>query len=228
LIWGAIWLGPVALLALALGVHHVFTQEALFFSKVAVVTFGGAYAVLAYVAQQAVEAQGWLTPGEMLTGLGLAETTPGPLILVLIFVGFLGGYRGATGLDPLLAGTIGAVVTLWTTFVPSFLFIFAGAPFIERLRDNRYLAGALAAVTAAVVGVVANLAFWFGLHVLFGHVDEASVGPVTLPVPEPTSFDPAASLIALAAGVALLRFHVGVVTVLASAAAAGALIRLLG
>ena len=228
LIWGAIWLGPVALLALALGVRHVFTQEALFFSKVAVVTFGGAYAVLAYVAQQAVEAQGWLTPGEMLTGLGLAETTPGPLILVLIFVGFLGGYRGETGLDPLLAGTIAAVVTLWTTFVPSFLFIFAGAPFIERLRDNRYLAGALAAVTAAVVGVVANLAFWFGLHVLFGHVDEASVGPVTLPVPEPTSFDPAASLIALAAGVALLRFHVGVVTVLAAAAAAGALIRLLG
>jgi chromate transporter len=163
----------------------------------------------------------------MLTGLGLAETTPGPLILVLIFVGFLGGYRGETGLDPLLAGTIGAVVTLWTTFVPSFLFIFAGAPFIERLRDNKYLAGALAAVTAAVVGVVANLAFWFGLHVLFGHVDAASVGPVTLPVPEPASFDPAAALIALAAGVALLRFHVGVVTVLACAAAAGALIRLL-
>jgi chromate transporter len=228
LIWGAIWLGPVALIALGFGLHHVFTQEALFFSKVAVVTFGGAYAVLAYVAQQAVEAHGWLTPGEMLTGLGLAETTPGPLILVLIFVGFLGGYRAETGLDPLAAGVIGALVTLWVTFVPSFLFIFAGAPFIERLRENRYLAGALAAVTAAVVGVVANLGFWFGLHVIFAEVGEARLGPATLPVPDLGSFDVAAAVIALAAGMALLRFHVGVVPVLACAAAAGAVLRLLG
>src|SRR3712207_5323788 len=143
-------------------------------SKVAVVPFGGAYAVLAYVAQQAVEAYGWLRPDEMLTGLGLAETTPGPLILVLVFVGFLAGFRGATGLDPLASGIAGAVITAWVTFAPSFLFIFAGAPFIERLRGNGALAGALAAVTAAVVGVIANLGLWFGLHVLFGDVATAT------------------------------------------------------
>jgi chromate transporter len=226
-VWGAIWLGPVALLAFALGLTHVFTQEALFFSKAAVVTFGGAYAVLAYVAQQAVETYQWLAPGEMLTGLGLAETTPGPLILVLVFVGFLGGWRADTGLDPLLSGTIGATVTLWVTFVPSFLFIFAGAPFVERLRQNRYIAGALAAVTAAVVGVIANLAFWFGLNVLFADVGEATLGPLAVPVPHLATFDPAASVIALAAGIALLKLHVGVVTVLASAAAAGVALMLL-
>jgi chromate transporter len=226
LLWGAIWLGPVVLLAGALGLRHVFTQEALFFSKVAVVTFGGAYAVLAYVAQQAVEVHQWLRPDEMLTGLGLAETTPGPLILVLVFVGFLAGFRGESGLDPLLGGFVGATITLWVTFAPSFLFIFAGAPFIEKLRGNRYVAGALAAVTAAVVGVIANLAVWFGLHVLFGEVGEASFGPLSLPVPDPATFDLAAAIIALAAGIALLRFHIGVVTVLAVAALAGAAIKL--
>jgi chromate transporter len=225
-VWGVVWLGPVALLAAALGLAHVFTQEALFFSKVAIVTFGGAYAVLSYVAQQAVEAYHWLRPDEMLTGLGLAETTPGPLILVLIFVGFLAGYRGETGLDPLLAGTIGAVITLWVTFAPSFLFIFAGAPFVERLRANPYAAGALAAVTAAVVGVIANLALWFGLNVLFADVGEARFGPVSLPVPELSSLDAPAALIALAATVAILRFHRGVVTVLVAAALAGAALRL--
>jgi chromate transporter len=226
LIWGSIWLVPVAVLAAALGRDHVFTQEALFFSKVAVVTFGGAYAVLAYVAQQAVDVYGWLRPDEMLTGLGLAETTPGPLILVLVFVGFLGGHRGATGLDPLAGGMVGALITLWVTFAPCFLFIFAGAPFIERLRGNRLLAGALAAVTAAVVGVIANLALWFGIHVLFAEVGEARFGPLAVPVPDPASIDLAALLIALAAGVALLRFHIGVVTVLACAALAGAAIKL--
>jgi chromate transporter len=225
LIWGAVWFTPVLLLALFLGVGHVFTQEALFFSKVAVVTFGGAYAVLAYVAQQAVEAYHWLRPEEMLTGLGLAETTPGPLILVLVFVGFLAGYRGGTGMEPLLAGTIGATVTLWVTFVPSFLFIFVGAPFVERLRGNRYIAGALAGVTAAVVGVIANLALWFGLHVLFAEVGEATLGPLSIPLPDLPSFDLAAALIALAAAIALLRFHVGVVTTLACAAIAGMLLR---
>jgi chromate transporter len=225
-VWAGVWLGPVALLAAALGVAHVFTQEALFFSKVAIVTFGGAYAVLAYVAQQAVEAYHWLRPDEMLTGLGLAETTPGPLILVLVFVGFLAGYRGETGLDPLLSGTIGAVVTLWVTFAPSFLFIFAGAPFVERLRANRYAAGALAAVTAAVVGVIANLALWFGLNVLFADVGEARFGPISLPVPELSSLDAPAALIALAVMVAILRFHRGVVPVLVAAALAGAALRL--
>ncbi len=224
-LWGAVWFVPIALLAAALGGSNVFTREALFFSKVAVVTFGGAYAVLAYVAQQAVETYHWLRPDEMLTGLGLAETTPGPLILVLIFVGFLAGYRGGTGLDPLVAGTIGATVTLWVTFVPCFLFIFVGAPFVERLRDNRAVAGALAGVTAAVVGVIANLGLWFGLHVLFAEVGEAVFGPVSMPIPDPRSFDVAAGIIALAAAIALLRYHVGVVPVLGAAAAAGALLR---
>lgn len=226
LIWGAIWLVPVAMLAASFGRRHDFTQEALFFSKAAVVTFGGAYAVLAYVAQQAVEVHGWLRPDEMLTGLGLAETTPGPLILVLVFVGFLAGFRGETGLDPLVAGICGAVITLWVTFAPSFLFIFAGAPFIERLRGNQALAGALAAVTAAVVGVIANLALWFGLHVLFGAVGRVELGPLDLPAPDLSRFDPRAALIALAAGVALLRFHANVVLVLGLAATAGALIQL--
>jgi len=227
LIWSIVWLVPVALLGALLGSRHVFTQEALFFSKVAVVTFGGAYAVLAYVAQQAVEAYHWLRPDEMLTGLGLAETTPGPLILVLVFVGFLAGARGETGLDPLLAGTIGATITLWVTFVPSFLFIFAGAPFIERLRGNRFASGALAAVTAAVVGVIANLALWFGLNVLFAEVGELRFGPIELPSPRLATFDLAAALIALAAGIALLRFHFGVVTVLLCAALAGMVLRML-
>ncbi len=225
-IWGAIWLGPLVLLLIVLGTHHVFTQEALFFSKVAVVTFGGAYAVLAYVAQQALEVQHWLEPDEMLTGLGLAETTPGPLILVLVFVGFLAGFRGESGLDPLLAGILGAFITAWVTFAPSLLFIFAGAPFIEKLRGNSYVAGALAAVTAAVVGVIANLALWFGLHVLFAEVTDLSYGPLILSVPAIQSFDWAAAAIALAAGMALLRFHAGVVSVLACAALAGAAIRL--
>jgi chromate transporter len=225
-IWGAIWLGPVALLLVTLGSGHVFTQEALFFSKVAVVTFGGAYAVLAYVAQQAVDVQHWLLPDEMLTGLGLAETTPGPLILVLVFVGFLAGFRGESGLDPLLAGIIGATITAWVTFAPSLLFIFAGAPFIEKLRGNSYVAGALAAVTAAVVGVIANLALWFGLHVLFSEVGEATFWPVSLPVPVLASFDLAAALIAAVALVAVLRLHMGVVRVLALAAAAGMVVRL--
>lgn len=222
-LWGAIWLVPVALIALVLGADHVFTQIALFFSKVAIVTFGGAYAVLAYVAQQAVETYHWLRPDEMLTGLGLAETTPGPLILVLVFVGFLAGARGGTGLDPILAGTIGATVTLWVTFAPSFLFIFAGAPYIEKLRGNRLVAGALAAVTAAVVGVIANLALWFGLHVLFGEVGQATFGPFSLPVPDVARFDIVAALIAVASGVALVRFHANVVLVLGLSALAGAL-----
>ncbi len=225
IVWSAIWSVPVAALGMLLGGRHVFTQEALFFSKVAVVTFGGAYAVLAYVAQQAVEAYHWLLPDEMLTGLGLAETTPGPLILVLVFVGFLAGYRAGTGLEPLLAGTIGATVTLWVTFVPSFLFIFVGAPFVERLRDNRWIAGALAAVTAAVVGVIANLALWFGLHVVFAEVGEATLGPIGLPVPDLQTFDFAAALIALAAAIALLRFQAGIVPVLGVAALTGAALR---
>jgi chromate transporter len=226
LAWGGLWLVPIALLAALLGGGHVFVQEALFFSKTAIVSFGGAYAVLAYVAQQAVEVYHWLRPDEMLTGLGLAETTPGPLILVLVFVGFLGGMRGAPGIDPYLAGIIGGLVTVWVTFIPCFLWIFLGAPWIEKLRGNRSLSGALSAITAAVVGVVANLALWFGLHVLFAANADRRFGPLTVLVPDPQSFDPAAALIALAAGVALLRFHVGMLPVLGVAAAAGLALRL--
>ncbi len=225
--WLAIWFLPLAALYLILGAGNVFTTEARFFSIMAAVTFGGAYAVLAYVAQQAVEIYGWLRPDEMLTGLGLAESTPGPLILVLIFVGFLGGAR-LSGLDPLAGGLAGAAVTLWFTFVPCFLWIFAGAPYVETVRNVRWLASALAGVTAAVVGVIANLALWFALHVLFTGVGEFRVGPAGIPVPEVASFDPASALIAVAAGVALLRYHVNLFAVLGGAALAGTAMLMLG
>jgi chromate transporter len=162
----------------------------------------------------------------MLTGLGLAETTPGPLILVLVFVGFLGGMREAVGIDPYLAGIIGGLVTVWVTFIPCFLWIFLGAPWIEKLRGNRSLSGALSAITAAVVGVVANLGLWFGLHVLFAENADIGFGPLTVLVPDPKSFDLAAALIAAAAAVALMRFHIGMLTVLGVAAAAGLAVRL--
>ncbi|TYR30445.1 chromate efflux transporter [Mesorhizobium microcysteis] len=219
-IWLAVWLVPLFLLHAILGGNHVFSQEANFFSIMAAVTFGGAYAVLAWVAQQAVEVYGWLRPDEMLTGLGLAETTPGPLILVLAFVGFLGGAR-LSGLDPVLGGLGGGLVALWFTFAPCFLWIFAGAPYVETVRNVRWLSTALAAVTAAVVGVIANLALWFGLHVLFADIEEVAVGPALLMVPDLSSIDLAAALIALAAGIALLRLHVNMIAVLAAAALVG-------
>lgn len=219
-IWLAVWLLPLALLQVALGAEHVFSQEARFFSVMATVTFGGAYAVLAYVAQQAVEVYGWLQPDEMLTGLGLAETTPGPLILVLLFVGYLGGARLAA-LEPVTGGLLGALVALWFTFAPCFLWIFAGAPYVETARNVRWLAAALAGVTAAVVGVIANLALWFAIHVLFAQVEERSFGPFSAAVPDLASFDPAAAAIGVAAGVALLRFRAGMIPVLVASALAG-------
>ena len=219
-IWLAVWLLPLALLQVALGAEHVFSQEARFFSVMATVTFGGAYAVLAYVAQQAVEVYGWLQPDEMLTGLGLAETTPGPLILVLLFVGYLGGARLAA-LEPVTGGLLGALVALWFTFAPCFLWIFAGAPYVETARNVRWLAAALAGVTAAVVGVIANLALWFAIHVLFTQVEERSFGPFSAAVPDLASFDPAAAAIGVAAGVALLRFRAGMIPVLVASALAG-------
>jgi chromate transporter len=176
-LWLAIWLVPLAMLVALLGRASVFVREGLFFSRAAVVTFGGAYAVLSYVAQQAVESYGWLDPGEMLDGLGMAETTPGPLIQVVQFVGFMGAWRHAGMLDPMLAGVIGSIVTTWVTFVPCLLFIFAGAPFIEHLRRNRAVTSALRGITAAVVGVVLNLAVWFAIHTLFGEVRAIDVGP---------------------------------------------------
>jgi chromate transporter len=218
-----LWLGPVAGLLLALGPGNVFTNIAVFFSKMAVVTFGGAYAVLAYVAQQAVETYGWLQPGEMLDGLGLAETTPGPLIMVTQFVGFLGAFRDPGGLNPFIAGTLGGLLTTWVTFVPCFLWIFLGAPFIETIRGNRALAAALAVITAAVVGVVLNLAVWFGLHVLFGEVHEIEGFGMSLDVPVLATIDPAALVLTLAAIVALFHFKIGMIPVLAACSAAGVL-----
>jgi chromate transporter len=225
--WLAIWFVPLAGLHAALGSDNVFSQEAAFFSKMAVVTFGGAYAVLAYVAQQAVEVHGWLLPDEMLSGLGLAETTPGPLILVLVFVGFLGGAR-LSGLDTLAGGLAGAAVTLWFTFVPCFLWIFLGAPYVEKLRSVRWLSAALAAVTAAVVGVIANLAVWFAVHVLFAEVADQAFGPLVVPFPDPATFDAAAATIAVGAGIALIGFHANMILVLLVAALVGMGWRLLG
>ncbi len=174
-LWLPLWLAPVLLCLLLLGAGHVFTQLGIFFSQMAVVTFGGAYAVLSYVAQQAVVRFGWITPGQMIDGLGLAETTPGPLILVVQFVGFLAAYQVAGGEHPLIAGFGGALLTVWVTFVPCFLWIFLGAPYVEKLRGSAALSGALAAITAAVVGVIANLGLWFAIHALFARVSEAGM-----------------------------------------------------
>jgi chromate transporter len=194
----------------------------------AMVTFGGAYAVLAYVAQEAVQSYQWLAPGEMLDGLGMAETTPGPLIMVLQFVGFLGAYRDPGVLSPLLAGTLGGLLATWVTFIPCFLWIFLGAPFIERMRDNKALSGALSAITAAVVGVVLNLAIWFAIHTLFRETLPVAAGPLRFDMPVLTSIDPWAAVLALAAIVAMFRWNVGVFTTLASAAAAGIGLHLAG
>jgi chromate transporter len=221
-----LWLGPVVALLLAFGPDHVFSRIATFFSRMAVVTFGGAYAVLAYVAQAAVDTYGWLAPGEMLDGLGMAETTPGPLIMVVQFVGFMGAYRDAGPLDPLFAATLGAMLTTWVTFVPCFLWIFLGAPFVERLRANRALSAALAAITAAVVGVILNLAVWFGVHTLFDRVQEVPVAGGAIDVPVFATLDPAALLLAAAAALAIFRFKAGVIPVLLACAAAGVMYRL--
>jgi chromate transporter len=199
-----------------------------FFSNMAVVTFGGAYAVLAYVAQEAVQTYGWLRPGEMLDGLGMAETTPGPLIMVTQFVGFMGAFRNATDLDPLLAGVLGGLLTTWVTFTPCFLWIFLGAPFVEALRGARALNAALGAITAAVVGVILNLALWFSLHVLFHDVRQVTAGPVSLDLPRLASVDAASLILALAAAVAAFRFKVGVIPLLLGCAGIGLALHLAG
>lgn len=217
----ALWLLPVAVLLLMLGPDNVFSKIGVFFSQMAVVTFGGAYAVLAYVAQEAVQQFGWLRPGEMLDGLGMAETTPGPLIMVTQFVGFLAGYRDAGALNPLTAATLAAILTTWVTFLPSFLWIFAGAPFIERMRGNMALTGAMSAITAAVVGVILNLAVWFGLHVLFAEVRTISVGRLFLEVPVVSSIAwPSLALTVLAA-LAIFRLKLSVITTLLVSAGLG-------
>jgi len=224
----SLWWLPIAALVWTRGGGDVFTQIAVFFSKLAVVTFGGAYAVLAYMAQQAVETYGWLSPGEMLDGLGMAETTPGPLIQVVQFVGFLGAYRSPGELPPWVAGTLAAILTTWVTYVPCFLWIFLGAPWIERLRESPLLRGALAGITAAVVGVVLNLAIWFSLHTLFARVSEERLGPLVLQVPAWATLDVAAAAIALCAALATLRFHLGMFRLIGACATLGVLWRVLG
>ncbi|MFP5252936.1 MAG: chromate efflux transporter [Actinomycetes bacterium] len=207
-LWGA----PVAAFALTAGTGSIFVDQGLFFSGTALVTFGGAYAVLAFVAQRAVEVYGWLAPGEMVRGLALAETTPGPLIMVVQFVAFVGAYRDPGSLDPWVAAVLAALLTTWVTFVPCFLFIFLGAPFVERLRGNRSLSAALTGVTAAVVGVIANLAVYFALHTLFSRTRSLEAGPVGLELPVlasvqalPVAIGAVAALLLFAAGWSVLR-----------------------
>ncbi len=214
-IWLALWALPLLLTVPALGWSSTLAALWLFFSQMAVVTFGGAYAVLAYVAQEAVLNYGWLLPGEMVDGLALAETTPGPLVLVLSFVGFLAAFRDSLGLDPMLAGLFGGLLTTWVTFVPCFLWIFCGAPYIERLRSNRALTGALSAITAAVVGVIANLAIWFGLHVLFAEVATFSAGPISIANPQWASINWWSLGLSGIAVLCLFRLKLGVLKTLA-------------
>lgn len=228
LTWLTVWLLPVAILLLTLGADNVFSQIAVFFSKMAMVTFGGAYAALAYVAQQAVETYGWLRPGEMLDGLGMAETTPGPLIMVLQFVGFMAAFRDPGTFPPLLAGTLGGLLATWVTFAPCFLWIFLGAPFIEALRGNRALSGALSAITAAVVGVILNLAIWFAIHTIFVEVKPVAWGPLSFDTPVPSSVNPWALLLALAAIIAVFRFKLGMISTLATTSASGIVLYLAG
>ena len=219
-----LWLAPVGIIVATLGTGDVFAQIALFFSKMAVVTFGGAYAVLAYVAQQAVEGFHWLKPGEMLDGLGMAETTPGPLIMVLQFVGFMGAFRDPGTLAPLTAGVLGGLLATWVTFTPCFLWIFLGAPYIERLRDNKALSGALGAITAAVVGVILNLAVWFAMHTLFARMIDWH----GLDLPELASVNPWALALALGAAAGVFWLRAGLLRVLAASAAAGVVLYLAG
>lgn len=239
--WLTVWQAPLAVLYI-LGDPAGLTAVFSFFSKMALVTFGGAYAVLAYVAQVAVEHYQWLRPGEMLDGLALAETTPGPLVLVLSFVGCLAAFRETGGLDPLLSGVLGALITAWATFVPSFIWIFAGAPYIERLYGNRLVTGALSAITAAVVGVILNLAVWFALHVLFtkvdrlvlwqgfgarGNMEGAGFLPIFISVPDPATLDVAALGISLLAALLVFRLRQGIGRTLLVCAAAGFALRAL-
>jgi len=227
-VWLALWLVPVVALLWAFGAGNVFSEIGVFFSKMAMVTFGGAYAVLAYVAQQAVEHYGWLKPGEMLDGLGMAETTPGPLIMVLQFVGFMAAYRDPGGLSPMLAGTLGGLLATWVTFTPCFLWIFLGAPFIETLRGNRALRAALSAITAAVVGVILNLAVWFAIHTVFRQTTPVRASPFSFDVPVLSSIDVWALALSLAAALAVFRFKAGMIQTLAACCAAGIALHLAG
>ncbi len=220
-VWLAVWLVPVMGITLFFGPDSVYTQEAFFFSKAAVVTFGGAYSVLAYIAQECVTTYQWLAPGEMLDGIGMAETTPGPLIQVVQFVGFMGAYRNPGELHPMVAAVLGSIITTWVTFAPCFLWIFTGAPYIEYLRGNQRLNAALSAITAAVVGVILNLSIWFSLNTLFGSITEQHYYGVRLMIPDWTTIDPAAALISIAAFVAIFRFKTDLIVTLISSVVVG-------
>lgn len=218
-----LWLTPIGVLLVALGPDDVFSRIAVFFSQMAVVTFGGAYAVLAYVGQEAVQNFGWLAPGEMLDGLGMAETTPGPLIQVVQFVGFMGAHRDPGAFHPLVAATLAAVLTTWVTFVPCFLWIFLGAPYIEKLRNNASITGALSGITAAVVGVVMNLAIWFALHALFGELVSWQGFAMRFDVPIWASLNVPAAALTAASILAIFRFRAPMLATLAVCALAGVL-----
>ncbi|MBC2669327.1 chromate efflux transporter [Novosphingobium piscinae] len=221
LVGGLLWAAPLVVVVALLGPDHVLARIGLFFAKLAVVTFGGAYAVLAYMAQQAVEGFGWLTPGEMADGLGLAETTPGPLIMVTQYVGYLAAFRSPAPFTPLTAGILGAVLTTWVTFAPCFLWIFALAPWIERLEHAQRLKGGLAAVTAAVVGVIASLSLWFALHLLFARTVPAGLPGLALTLPDPRSLDWRAALLAGLAAWLIFRVRWSLLRVLAASAVGG-------
>jgi chromate transporter len=221
-----LWLVPVALIVMTLGTGNVFSQIAVFFSKMAMVTFGGAYAVLAYVAQQAVQYYHWLRPSEMLDGLGMAETTPGPLIMVLQFVGFMAAFRDPGALSPMTAAVLGGLLATWVTFIPCFLWIFLGAPFIEVMRGNKALAGALSAITAAVVGVILNLAVWFAIHTLFRDTFPVRAMGLAFDVPVLASIDHWAVLLAAGAAIAIFRFNVNMIAALGGCALAGVALHL--
>jgi chromate transporter len=222
-IGGALWLGPLLVLFLLVGPDNVFTSIAAFNSKMAVVSFGGAYAILAYMAQQAVEHYHWLQPSEMLVGLGFAETTPGPLISVVQFVGFMAGWRHPGIMSPALGGVLGGLLAMWSTFVPPFIWIFAGGPYIEALIGNKALHAALSAITAAVVGVILNLAIWFLLHTLFGQVAERHVLGISLSLPVLASVNWPIAVLALASVVAIFKFKIGMLPVLGGSALLGIL-----
>lgn len=223
-----VWALPIAAVAVLTGLHSTFTTQGVFFSGTALVTFGGAYAVLAFVAQRAVEAYGWLSAGDMVRGLALAESTPGPLIMVVQFVAFLGAYHHPGGLDPWLAGVIASLLTTWVTFVPCFLFIFLGAPYVERLRHNTALSAALTGITAAVVGVIANLAIYFATHTLFAETVRVDAGPLRLTLPELGSAQPVALGIMAIAVVLVFGLKWTMLRVLATCALLGAAAALIG
>lgn len=222
-----LWMTPVFLAIAWWGRHSVIAREGSFFSEVAVVTFGGAYAVLAFISQRVVTGYGWLSPGQMLDGLALAETTPGPLIMVVQFVAFMAAFQHQTGMSPWLAGITGSLLTVWVTFVPCFLWVLLGGPYVEALRGNRGLHAALSAVTAAVVGVILNLSIWFAEHTIFSQVQRYHAGPIHLDLPQLASVNPAALLLAAAAMLAMFRFRIGMAWTLGLCASVSVLIHLL-